>query len=157
MANPDQWARNLEREIEQRDTERANNDAAFVAKQKVITIRGPQLWEELLTAFQQSCDAYNRNKVDSSPILQFSRQGAHHFIVRPDGDLHEVAGEYDWQSRSIGIGGNASAAFSDIYDPKIDTRHGEDAVLFSRSDGRPILPADIARKSLEQLVKTIRG
>jgi hypothetical protein len=151
MASAEQWFSNLSKKLKQRQ-EREDQDAKlYVVKEDRLKAHAPRLWEELLSAFSSCRDVYNKLKNADDPMLVFNQPGVHIFILRIDGRLPEVRGQYDYETRQIHVMGDIPG-INDVYEPRVSLQEGGQVLLFNRSNGQPKTPSEVAQSVLDRFL-----
>ncbi|MGA7831881.1 MAG: hypothetical protein WCA21_13050 [Terracidiphilus sp.] len=144
MGSSEDWARSLGEEIEI-STRVDREMAQTVAMNRDIEAeKMPLKWEELCTAFQSCCTAYNEQLRPERKLAGY-RNGTNHFSVRPDALPEIVEASYDTKRIRIQTHG-----VSEWFIPHVILVGSGDVELISVSTRRAVPVDKIAQNAIRE-------
>src|SRR5579863_8777369 len=78
MVDPRKWADSVEQEREEVVNQKAQAEAAFIARREIFNQGAPKLWPAVREAFNRFCNAYNEKR----DVLYCADVGSRTFIVK---------------------------------------------------------------------------
>jgi hypothetical protein len=146
MGNPEEWARSLGEEIKSKQRVDREIAQSVAMRREIEAEKMPLKWEEVLSAFQQCCTAYNE-QVKPERTLGLHRVGSHEFMIRPDALPEIITGKYDLHTKFIEI---RSSIGKETYFPSVNMTGSGDVELVSYETKQTKNPTSIAQDTLRE-------
>lgn len=146
MGNPDEWARSLGEDIKAKQAVEKDIAQTVAMRREIEAEKMPLKWEEVISAFQQCCAAYNE-QLKPQRALGLHRTGSHGFMIRPDALPEIVTGKYDPGTRFIEI---RSSVGKETYFPSAKMIGSGDIDLVSYETKQTKTPTAIAQNTLRE-------
>jgi hypothetical protein len=140
VIDPKKWAEGIEQERTESASQKAQSQAAFIAKRAIYDQEAPKLWPALREAFHKFCDAYNKER----DVLYYADIGPKNFVVRRK-DLPNVIMSVDGLA-NFGVGVNSKTYSVDVFE------HGHGSVSYVW-EGAPITPDEIAADAVKAIAR----
>ena len=144
MSNPEEWARSLGEEIETSKRVDREMAQAVAMNRDIEAEKMPLKWEELCTAFQSCCTAYNEQLRPERKLAGY-RNGTNSFSVRPDALPEIVEATYDIKRIHIQTRG-----VSEWFIPHVILVGSGDVELISVSTRRAVPVDKIAQNAIRE-------
>lgn len=144
MGTPEEWADKLAKRLEARDVLRAQEASTIAMRRQLIDEKLPILCQELITVFDEYCNAYNRRVKPKRQLVFISELNG--FSIRPDAKGEFIRGKFNRQTRLIEIRTRIS---QEQYEPQV-VMEGDGHVDLS-ARGEHLRPSEIVERTFNAL------
>ena len=149
MSDLNEWAKSLETGLAIRQKRKAQETAAFAARQELLGNHSPALWTELQVAFKRCCDVINKG--DTIKLI-FNNTTPELLVIQRKGGTTSLTVVRDPHTHTVSIHPGALSIGGDKYKPGIVTIDGDDTVLY-KSSGLTMSCEDIAKETLGAFIR----